>query len=195
MAYLRGPERIHRAGVVYFLHSGCLNFFYFSYIFLVSGTGAWIGLLSLLSMAIEFLQLISVRIHNPCSAAKKRGSSPAKKLIRKTHFPTPPPPTMPRTASLTRAPRPVLSSTQAVASRALAALLARRRGLKPPTERRLKRKPKPAAKNVGGEKGKDVIERNVRALKKSGKVGDGEKEVRRRVGFWAVFLLFLGVCR
>lgn len=74
-----------------------------------------------------------------------------------------------------------------MASRALAALLARRRGLKAPTERRLKRKPKPAAKSVGGEKEKDVIERNVRALKKSGKVGDGEKEVRRRVGFGLFF--------
>lgn len=61
IAYLRGPERIHRAGVVYFLHSGCLNFFYFFLHFLVSGTGAWIGLLSLLSMAIEFLQPAVVR--------------------------------------------------------------------------------------------------------------------------------------
>lgn len=103
---------------------------------------------------------------------------------------------MPRTVSPTRTPKPVLSSTQSAASQALAALLARRRGLKAPTERRLKRKPRPKPKpGVEKEKEKEVIERNVRALKKSGKVGDGEKEVRRRVGligflFFFIFYLF-----
>lgn len=103
---------------------------------------------------------------------------------------------MPRTTSPTRAPGPVLSSTQAAASNALAALLARRRGLKAPAERRLKRKSKPASSSAGSKRAekreeKDVVvERNVRALKESGKVGDGEKEVRRRVGFLFFFLFF-----
>lgn len=41
---------------------------------------------------------------------------------------------------------------------------------------------RPAVKHVKKEKEKDVVERNVRALKRSGKVGDEEKEVRKRVG-------------
>lgn len=61
----------------------------------------------------------------------------------------------------------------------LARLLAHRRGRKMPEDGRVRR---PAVKHVKKEKEKDVVERNVRALKRSGKVGDEEKEVRKRVG-------------
>lgn len=48
-----------------------------------------------------------------------------------------------------------------------------------PADDRVRR---PAVKHVKKEKERDVVDRNVLALKKSGKVGDEEKEVRKRVG-------------
>lgn len=77
-----------------------------------------------------------------------------------------------------------MTPTQAAASAALSALLARRRGIKT-REGRLKRRGKPAGAK-DGEKEKErskVVERNVRALKKAGRVREGEKEVRKRVSF------------
>lgn len=85
---------------------------------------------------------------------------------------------MARTSTSTSSPSP-MSATQAAASVALAALLARRRGVKSDGIRRVKRKLKPVSVPV--EERERVVERNVRALKKAGRVGESEKEVRRRV--------------
>ncbi|RPB15032.1 hypothetical protein P167DRAFT_563376 [Morchella conica CCBAS932] len=89
---------------------------------------------------------------------------------------------MARTPTTSTASSSSMSETQAAASTALAALLARRRGVKvkPSAGVRKARKPKAKKEVLEMEKSK-IVAKNVTVLKGAGKVSEKERGVRMRI--------------